>query len=424
MRSFFGYFLAVLAVLAVAVALPAAWFSIDVVEGRNLQPVARELAQTDLVRGKVQDLVASHIEAKLEEKAGGGGLVPIDDIADRIAADYVKSDGYPEDFAEALEKERAWLFDEPRDGAAPTLIVEPPISEAIRTLLDGIDAADTISVTIELPAVTDTATRDGFYNAGRYSGIAAVAAVIAALLFAVGAVALAVRRGRVLIVLGAGTALVGVGWWLFAANGAGTVTGWFRRAPEGVPLHDITGAILGGLVTDSVICLAVGAAVMVIGIGVALLESRMRARRSSGGAVRTPDPGQGGVPGTRPLDTAAPYPGAAAPSPGEGAPYPGRSAGPAPVNPAPVPPGPALGLPGSPGPQRSGPPGPFGQPGPAGPPGPFGPPGPAGPPPAPYRPPPGRPGPPQPPRGPHGSQGGPPGWPPGPPPNPPRPPGR
>lgn len=199
MRGFLAAVAGLVAVVALAVALPAAWVAASVADEDGFVALSRDVV-TDAA---VQDAASSLLTTRLEREAGlppqlaETGRRLLERATERVFDDPQLSGAW----AETLRRTHAALLDDPAPGSGrvPVPLDLAPLARLAAERTDGlVDAPDRLVV--ELPDGPDA---QALRMVDRTPGVALVAAVVAAV-GALVALLVARRRGVALLWLGVG----------------------------------------------------------------------------------------------------------------------------------------------------------------------------------------------------------------------------
>lgn len=237
MRSLLSFVALVVAVLAVVVALPAAWVAQHVSDEDGFVSSARAVTDSDAVRDATADVVAERLVSGIGVPDGVADSVAsaVSEATDRALAGTDVRRAWEETLRRTHERVLA-----PGAAASDTLPLDlTPLAELVAERTDGLVQAPD-EVVVDLPDGPDQATVDAVRRAPDVALVAGATAGVAALL----ALLLARRRAGVVLALGVGLALA-------AAADAGIARALRDRAVEqtrsqgeGAAQADLTRAFL------------------------------------------------------------------------------------------------------------------------------------------------------------------------------------
>ncbi len=203
--------------LALAVAIPAAWAQLHVVDADGYAALAQHAATDPALQSAMADELSTRAMALAAEH--GGGRYPLDgsEVHDAAAA-FTAGPAFPPLFAQANRAAHGWLFSDPgaaENGNQWAVDVAPMLKDgSIQPLLSRQNVTVPAKLTVPLTVSVPQSMRQG--RLSRLStwgpwvsvGAAALCGVCALL-----TVAAARRRGKALSSLGVSALLVGAGGW-------------------------------------------------------------------------------------------------------------------------------------------------------------------------------------------------------------------
>lgn len=277
MRSAVTALLWLTTTVAVAVAIPAVWLQLNVVDEGGYAALAREAASDPALQSAVAGELTTRAMALIAER--GGGRYPVDSTQVRdVAAAFTAGPAFPPLFAQLNRAAHGWLFTDPGQGqngnqwvvdVAP-MLQEPSFQQVLSSHNVKVPANLAVPLTVSMP---------GSLRQGQLSRLAAwgpwVSIGAAALggLFALLTLAAARRRGRALTGLGVSALLAGAAGWAGIEGGGRYVndalnrtTGDIRRIAEVMVDH-----AEAGLRHWLDLTLVAGAALVGLGVLVAIL---------------------------------------------------------------------------------------------------------------------------------------------------------
>lgn len=273
--------------LALAVAVPATWLQLDVVDPDGYAALARraaadpslQSAATGELTNRAMALVAAH----------GGSRYPVDALQVHDAASaFTASPAFPPLFAQANRAAHGWLFSAPgSSGDQWAVDVAPMLNDStIQPLLRRhnvtVPATLTVPITVSAPSIRQGRLRAlSDWGPWLAAGSVAVAGVCAAL-----TVLAARRRGRALSSVGVSALLVGAAGWAgleaagrYVGAALNRTTGDVRSIAEALVREAEAGAhqwLNATLLAGAVL---VGAGALVAALGAVVRNTAARASR-------------------------------------------------------------------------------------------------------------------------------------------------
>ncbi|GAB1816280.1 hypothetical protein [Mycobacterium sp. MUNTM1] len=203
--------------LALAVAIPAAWTQLHVVDADGYAALAQRAATDPALQSAMASELSTRAMTLIAERGGGRSPVDGSEVHDAARA-FTAGPAFPPLFAQANRAAHGWLFGDPGAGDAGNqwaVDVAPMLNDdAIRPLLSRHNVTVPTKLTVPLTVSVPHSMRQG--RLSRLStwgpwvsvGAAALCGVCALL-----TVAAARRRGKALSSLGVSALLVGAGGW-------------------------------------------------------------------------------------------------------------------------------------------------------------------------------------------------------------------
>lgn len=276
--------------LALAVAVPAAWTQLNVVDADGYAALARHAAADPAL----QSAMASELTARamtLIAQHGGDRSAAADSEVREAARNFTAGPAFPPLFAQANRAAHDWLFHDPGATGGDdqwAVDVAPMLDDgSIRPLLDchnvAVPAKLIVPLTVSLPPSMRQGRLSRLSSWGPWvSAGAAVLCGVCALL----TVAAARRRGKALSSLGVSALLVGASGWAaielagrYVNDALNHTTGNVRQVAEAMIGH--AEAVVHQWLNWTLLA---GAALVVFGVIVAMLGSLAK---KSGAANRT-----------------------------------------------------------------------------------------------------------------------------------------
>ncbi|MGN6334506.1 hypothetical protein [Mycobacterium sp.] len=206
-----------IATLALAVAIPAAWTQLHVVDADGYAALARHAAADPALQSAMAAELTTRATALIAER--GGGRYPLDSAEVHAAARaFTAGPAFPPLFAQANRAAHGWLFSDPgaaENGNQWAVDVAPMLRDgALQPLLGRHNVAVPAKLTVPLTVSVPPSMRQGrlsrlaTWGPWVSVGAAALCGVCALLTLAA-----ARRRGKALSSLGVSALLVGAGGW-------------------------------------------------------------------------------------------------------------------------------------------------------------------------------------------------------------------
>lgn len=262
---------------ALAVAIPAAWAQLNIVDEDGYAGLAQDAARDPALQAAVASELSTRAMALITEHGGQHALVNDSTVHD-AAAGFTASPAFPPLFAQLNRSAHTWLFSAPQSGqngdqwvvdVAP-MLREPSIQQVLAGYGVKVPATLKIPLTVSVPESIRPGQLRALASWGPWVSIGAVAAsAIGALL----TLLVARSRGRALTSLGVSALLVGAAGWAGMEIAGGRInealnrtTGDVRRMADMMVGHAEDG--LHGWLN---LTLAAGAGLVVLGVAVAIL---------------------------------------------------------------------------------------------------------------------------------------------------------
>jgi hypothetical protein len=275
-RSAVTLVLWLLTTVALAVAVPAAWAQLNIVNEGGYAALAQRAAGDPVLQSAAAGELSTRAMALIA--AHGGGRYPVDSAQVRDAATaFTAGPSFPPLFAQANRAAHQWLFNGPGSGDSWVVDLAPMLKDSsIRQILSNhhvkVPATLTVPLTVSTPSVS---LRQGqLSRLATWGPSVSVGAVALTGVCGLLTLAAALRRGKALASLGVSALLVGAAGWAgielggryigAALNGT---TGDVRQIAEVIvgyaegSLHQwLNDALIGGgaLVAFGVIAAVVG----------------------------------------------------------------------------------------------------------------------------------------------------------------------
>ena len=259
--------------VALAVAIPAVWLQLNIVNEGGYAALAQNAAGDPALQSAMTAELTTRAMALIA--ARGGGRYPVDSSqVHDVASAFTAGREFPPLFAQANRAAHTWLFTEPRPGQNDNqwvLDVAPMLRDAsFQQVLSSHDVtvpADlTVPVTVSLPSTFRSLRQGELSRLAKWGPWVTIGATALSGLFALLTLAAARRRGKALTGLGVSALLVGAAGWAgveiggrYINDALNRTTGDIRRIAEVMVAHaeaglrhwlDLTlvaGAVLVGL---------------------------------------------------------------------------------------------------------------------------------------------------------------------------------
>ncbi|HEX5252827.1 MAG TPA: hypothetical protein VFW69_02935 [Mycobacterium sp.] len=265
--------------LALAVAIPAAWTQLYVVEADGYAELAQHAATDPALQSAMASELSSRAMTLIAERGGGRSEVDSSEVLDAARA-FTAGPAFPPLFAQANRAAHGWLFSDPgtaENGNQWAVDVAPMLNDgSIQPLLARHNVVVPAKLSVPLTVSVPHSMRQG--RLSRMSTWGPWMSLGAAALCGVGAlltVAAARRRGKALSSLGVSALLVGAGGWAgievagrYVNDELNRTTGNVRQVAEVMIEH-----AKAGLHQWLDVTLLAGAAVVAFGVIVAMLGS-------------------------------------------------------------------------------------------------------------------------------------------------------
>jgi hypothetical protein len=206
--------------VALAVAIPAAWLQLTIVDEGGYAALAEKAAGDPGLQSAAAAELTTRAMALIA--AHGGGRYPVDgsQVHDAATA-FTASPSFPPLFAEANRAAHRWLFADAQSGDSWVVDVAPMLKDgSFQQILSGynirVPATLTVPLTVTIPANGQSGQS---VRQGQLSGLAkwdprvSIGAAALSGLFALLTLAVARRRGKAVTSLGVSALLVGAAGW-------------------------------------------------------------------------------------------------------------------------------------------------------------------------------------------------------------------
>lgn len=265
--------------LALAVAIPAAWTQLHVVDSDGYAALAQHAATDPALQSAMASELTTRAMTLIAEQGGGRASVDSSEVHDAARA-FTAGPAFPPLFAQANRAAHGWLFGDPvgrDDGNQWAVDVAPMLNDgAIEPLLSRhhvtVPAKITVPLTVSVPHSMRQGRLSRLTTWGPWVSVGAAALCgVCALL----TVAAARRRGKALSSLGVSALLVGAGGWAGIEVAGRYVNDALNRTAGNVRTvaEVMVGHAEAGLHQWLNATLLAGAALVALGVVVAMLGS-------------------------------------------------------------------------------------------------------------------------------------------------------
>ena len=226
--------------VALAVAIPASWLQLNIVNEGGYAALAQQAAGDPALQSAAADELTNRAMALIAAHSGGGQPVDSAEVYDAAVA-FTAGPAFPPMFADANRAAHRWLFSADGSGGSWVIDVAPMLKDAsIQRILNShnvkVPATLSVPLTASVPQSLHQTQLSRLAKWGPWVsiGVAALSGLLALLTLAA-----ARRRGRALTSLGVSALLVGAAGWAGIEIGDGyingalnTTTGDIRRIAE------------------------------------------------------------------------------------------------------------------------------------------------------------------------------------------------
>jgi hypothetical protein len=201
--------------MALAVAVPAAWAQLNLVDENGYAELAQKAAADPTLQSAMAGELTSRVMTLIAEH--GGGRYPVDGAEVRgAAAAFTAGPSFPPLFATANRAAHRWLFADAGSGDSWAVDVAPMLNDsAFQQILGEYNVTVPATLTVPLTASVPHSLRQGeLSRVGAWGKWASLGAVAACGICALLTLLVARRRGRALTGLGVSALLVGAAGWV------------------------------------------------------------------------------------------------------------------------------------------------------------------------------------------------------------------
>ncbi|ODR11648.1 hypothetical protein BHQ15_00130 [Mycolicibacillus koreensis] len=262
-----------IATAALAVAVPAGWAQRHLVAADGYADLARRAATDPSLQEAVAAQLSTQAMVLITEHGGRVDSA----LVEGVAAGYTGGPQFPAQFAHLNTEAHRWAFTDTADDGEFTVDLAPMLNDAgFRQILDHYDVTvpDTVTVPVTaVPAEAQWLRAGRLHPLGLWGPVVSLGAALLAAAGALGALAVARRRGKTLAALGVSALLVGAAGWAgievgrrFTATALNATTGDVRRIAD-----VLLDTAVAGLHQWLNLTLAAGGALVIIGVFTAIL---------------------------------------------------------------------------------------------------------------------------------------------------------
>lgn len=282
MRFLAALLLWIVTTVALAVAVPAMWAQVNVIDEDGYASLAASAARDE----RLQDAMADELTAQVVELASGRGYPLNPEVAAMAASAYTRNSGFPGQFAQANRIAHRWMF----TGAVPSgdstdqwlidvapMLADPSFAATLGSLDLRVPQTLTVPLTVGTPELRPGTLRAlASWGPWLSSGVAALAAASALLTLIVSR-----SRGKTLTALGVSGLLVGAAGWAGIEVGRRYVDGALNRTTGDIRT---IAEVMAGRAEDSLhqwltMTLLAGAGLVLLGAVVAALGSVLSGKK-------------------------------------------------------------------------------------------------------------------------------------------------
>jgi hypothetical protein len=263
--------------VALAVAIPASWLQLNIVDEGGYAALAEKAAADPALQSAAAAELATRAMALIAEY--GGGRYPVDgsQIQDTATA-FTAGREFPPLFAEVNRAAHRWLFSDAQSGDSWVVDLAPMLKDSsFQRILSSHDvkvpATVTVPLTVSIPSSGQSLRQGQLSRLAHWGPWVSIGTAALSGLFALLTLAVVRRRGKALSSLGVSALLVGAAGWAgieiggrYVNDGLNRTTGDIRRIAEVMVDH-----AEAGLREWLNVTLIAGAALVGVGVLVAIL---------------------------------------------------------------------------------------------------------------------------------------------------------
>jgi hypothetical protein len=264
---------------ALAVAVPAAWAQLNLVDENGYAALAQRAAGDPALQSAMAGELTNRTMTLIAERTGGRTVVDSAEVRDAAAA-FTAGPSFPPLFATANRTAHRWLFADAGSGDSWSVDVAPMLNDsAFREILSEHNVTVPATLTVPLTASVPHSLRQGALSRiaawGKSASLVAVALCGACALLTLLA---ARRRGPALTALGVSALLVGAAGWVGIEVGIRYVNDALNRTTGDIRqiVEVMMRSTEAGMREWLNLTLAAGAGLIVLGVLVAMLGGLFR----------------------------------------------------------------------------------------------------------------------------------------------------
>jgi hypothetical protein len=229
--------------LALAVAIPAAWLQLNIVNEGGYAALAQKAADDPALQSAAAAELTTRAMALIAEH--GGGQYPVDGSQVHDAATtFTAGREFPPLFAEVNRAAHRWLFSDAQSGDSWVVDLAPMLKDSsFQRILSSynvkVPATLTVPLTVSIPSTGQSVRQGQLSRLAKWGPWVSIGAAALSGLFALLTLAAARRRGKALTGLGVSALLVGAAGWAgieiggrYINDGLNRTTGDIRRIAE------------------------------------------------------------------------------------------------------------------------------------------------------------------------------------------------
>jgi hypothetical protein len=239
--------------VALAVAIPAAWLQLNIVNEGGYAALAQKAAGDAALQSAAAAELTTRAMALIA--AHGGGGYPVDSAEVHAAATaFTAGRDFPRQFAEMNRAAHRWLFSDARSGDSWVVDLAPMLKDSsFQPILSSynvkVPATLTVPLTVSIPSTGESVRQGQLSRLAKWGPWVSIGAAALSGLLALLTLAAARSRGRALASLGVSALLVGAAGWAgleiggrYVNDGLNRTTGDIRRIAEVMVGHAEAGA--------------------------------------------------------------------------------------------------------------------------------------------------------------------------------------
>ncbi len=229
--------------VALAVAIPATWLQLNIVNEGGYAALAQKAAGDPALQSAAAAELTTRAMALIA--AHGGGHYPVDSTEVHAAATaFTAGRDFPQLFAQMNRAAHRWLFSDARSGDSWVVDLAPMLKDSsFQRILSSynvkVPATLTVPLTVSIPSTGESVRQGQLSRLAKWGPWVSIGTAALSGLFALLTLAAARRRGRALAGLGVSALLVGAAGWAgiesggrYINDGLNRTTGDIRRIAE------------------------------------------------------------------------------------------------------------------------------------------------------------------------------------------------